>query len=106
MFIKFDDLEMLEFFENEPIFIGEEFEGNVIYSTKDNFQLSMKVTIDTYAKTIEISVRYQCNTVFSGKFDKVLEIKKNQDVLLIEMEDKKRLVIKKFPCVGIILEAL
>ena len=77
MFIKFDTLEMLDFFENEPIFIGEEIEGKVIYSIKDNSQLSMMVTIDTYAKKIDISVSYLCNTVFSGEFDKVLEIRKS-----------------------------
>lgn len=31
MFIKFDDLDMLEFFENEPISIGEEGEAKYIY---------------------------------------------------------------------------
>ena len=31
MFIKFDNLDMLEFFENEPIAIGEDDEGIYIY---------------------------------------------------------------------------
>lgn len=60
MFIKFDDLDMLDFFENEPISIGE--------------------------------------------FDNVLEIRKSGDVLLVEMESKKRLVLKKYACLGVIIE--
>ena len=76
VFIKFDNLDMLEFFENEPISIGEEGEAKFIYSMKDSFQLSMTLTVDTYAKKIDISVRYSDNTVFAGEFDNVLEIKK------------------------------
>ena len=34
MFIKFDDLDMLDFFGNEPISIGEEGEAKFIYSSK------------------------------------------------------------------------
>lgn len=52
MFIKFDDLDMLEFFENEPISIGEEGEAKYIYSTKDSHQFSMTLTVDTYAKKL------------------------------------------------------
>ena len=36
MFIKFDDLDMLYFFGNEPISIGEEGEAKFIYSIKDS----------------------------------------------------------------------
>ncbi len=34
----------------------------------------------------------------------VLEIRKSEDVLLVEMENKKRLVLKKYPCLGVIIE--
>ena len=50
MFIKFDDLDMLEFFENEPISIGEEGEAKFIYSIKGSHQFSMTMMVDTYAK--------------------------------------------------------
>ncbi len=104
MFIKFDDLDMSDFFENDPISIGEEGEAKFIYSIKDSHQLSMTLTVDTYAKKIEISVRYSDNIIFAGEFDKVLEIRKNEDVLLVEMENKKRLVLKKFSCLGVVME--
>ncbi len=104
MFIKFDDLDMLDFFENDPISIGEEGEAKFIYSIKDSCQFSMTLTVDTYAKTINISVRYSDNTIFAGEFDNVLEIRKSEDVLIVEMENKKRLVLKKYPCLGIVLE--
>lgn len=40
------------------------------------------------------------NTIFAGQFNEVLEIRKSNDVLLVEMENKKRVVIKKSPCLG------
>ncbi len=104
MFIKFDDLDMLEFFENEPISIGEEGEAKYIYSMKDSHQFSMILTVDTYAKKINISVRYGDNTIFAGEFDNVLEIRKSKNVLLVEMEGQKRLVIKKYSCLGVVIE--
>ena len=50
MFIKFDDLDMLDFFENEPLVIGEKEEAKFIYSIKDSRQFSMTLVVDTYAK--------------------------------------------------------
>lgn len=104
MFIKFDDLDMLDFFENDPISIGEEDEAKFIYSIKDRHQFSMILTVDTYAKKIDISIRYGDNTIFAGEFDNVLEIRKSEDVLLVETENKKRLVLKKYSCLGVVIE--
>ena len=104
MFIKFDDLDMLDFFENKPISIGEEDDAKLIYSIKDRYQFTMTLMVDTYAEKIDISVRYNDNTIFAGEFDKVLEIRKSEDILLVEMEHKKRLVLKKYSCLGVVIE--
>lgn len=55
-------------------------------------------------KKIDISVRYGNNIIFSGEFDNVYEIRKSEDVLLVEMEKPKRLVLKKYSCLGVIIE--
>lgn len=104
MFIKFDDLDILDFFENEPVSIGEEGEAKFIYSIKDSQQFSMALTVDTYAKKIDILVRYGNNVIFSGEFDNVHEIRKSEDVLFVEIETQKRLVLKKNSCLGVIIE--
>lgn len=106
MFIKFNDLDILDFFENEPIFIGEEGETGYIYSIKDSHLLSMTLTVDTYARKIDISVSYNNNTIFAGNFDNILEIRKNEDVLLVELESSKHLVLKKYPCLGVVMEEM
>lgn len=99
-----DQIYKNEDFENQPILIGEEGEAHFIYSIKDRHQFSMTLTVDTYAKKVDISVMYSDNTIFAGEFDNVLEIRKSEDVLLVEMENKKRLVIKKYSCLGVIME--
>ena len=104
MFIKFDDLDMLDFFESQPVSIGEEGEARFIYSVMDEKSLSITMTVDTYVNTVDINIRYLENSVFAGEFAGVKEIKKSDDVLLVKLEDNKRLVIKKYPCLGVMIE--
>ena len=104
MCIKFDDFDMLDFFENEPVFVGEEEGGESIYSIKDRNSFTLILTTDIYAKKIDISITHENNTVFAGQFQNIFEIRKSEDVLLVEMEGKKRLVIKKEPCLGVLME--
>lgn len=95
---------MLEFFENEPIFIGEEESGKLIYSIKNSSSFTLILTMDIYAKKIDISIMHGNNTVFADQFNNIFEIRKSKDILLIEMEKRGRLVIKKEPCLGVIIE--
>ena len=104
MFIRFDDLDMLDFFESQPVSIGEEGEAKFIYSFMDEKSLSITMTIDTYVNIVDIYIRYMDNTVFAGEFTGVIEIKKSDDVLLVELEENTRLVVKKYPCVGVTIE--
>ena len=104
MCIKFNDFDMLDFFENEPVSVGEETGGEFIYSIKDGNSFTLILTIDIYAKKIVVSMMHDNNTVFAGQFENINEITKSEDVLLVKMEEKKRLVIKKEPCLGIFIE--
>lgn len=106
MFIVFDDLDMLDFFESEPISIGEEEEAKYIYSIHDSNHLSMVLTVDTYAKNVAISIRYSDYTIFSGEFDNVSEIRKSENCLLVKIEGEKRLVLKKEGCLGVVIEKI
>ena len=104
MFIRFDDLDLKDFFESEPISIGEDGEATFIYSIMDSHLFSMTLVVETYTKRIDISVMQNNNTIFEGQFENVSTIRKNEDVLLVEMEDEKRLVIKKSQCLGVYFE--
>lgn len=104
MFIKFDEYDLTDFFEKEPINIGDEEEARFIYSIKDSQMIVMTLTVDTYMQTIDICISNNNNTIFGGQFEKVNEIEKSGDVLLVNLDVQKRLVLKKSPCVGAIIE--
>lgn len=103
MCIKFNDFDMLDFFENEPISVGEKAGGEFIYSIKDGNSCTLILTIDIYAKKIAVSIMHDNNTVFAGQFENIIEITKSDDVLLVKM-GKRRLIIKKEPCLGVFIE--
>ena len=106
MFIKFDDLDMFDFFISDPVYIGEKEAAHFIYSIEDDYMFSMSLMVDTYGQKIDVSVSYDNNIVFAGQFDNILEIRKSEDVLLVEMESEKRLIIKKSPNLGVVLESI
>ncbi len=53
---------------------------------------------------MDISINYSDNIIFSGEFDNVAEIRKSEDVLFIEIEDKRRLVLKKSSGFSLVIE--
>ncbi len=53
MFIKFDDLDMLEFFKEDPVSISDYEEGDLIYSLENKLGFKVILTLDTYSKKIQ-----------------------------------------------------
>lgn len=104
MFIKFNDFDMLDFFDNEPICVGEEGEAIFIYSINGNNQFSMTLTVDTYAKQVGISISYIDNIIFDGEFNNVRKIKKESNIMIVCMDSGERVIIKKDYCPSVILE--
>ena len=103
MFIKYDELELFEFFESEPVVIGEEDAGDWIYTyQKDDFKVILLVS--TYEMYIKISICYCENIVYTEKFNQVIEINKLDSNALKTMKDEKRILIKKEPQIGVIVE--
>lgn len=104
MFIEYDELELLEFFEGEPVVIGEFEAGNVIYSYKNN-NFKMVLLISTYEMYIKISITYNDNVVYCQKHDDILAINKVDTDNLKVIGDKKSVVIlKKSPQIGVIIQ--
>lgn len=105
MFIKFDEYALQDFFEKEPVCIGEYEAGNRIYTIEENcFKLLMEV--DTYKAVVELSVSYQGNLVFRGVYKNVEEIRKSDDeAMRIKIENESNsIVLKKGKQLGIIME--
>lgn len=104
MFIKFDESELLEFFEREPAIIGEYEEGNWLYSYGQN-DFEIVLLISTYEMYIEVSITYNDNIIYSQKHDKVLEIRKmDADNLKVLADKENTILIKKEPQIGVIIE--
>lgn len=104
MFIEFEELDLFEFFENNPISIGEYEGGNWIYSYDQNdFGIVLYVSI--YEMYVEISITYKEYTIYSQTHDNIIEIKKdNFNNLRIMSNKEKVIIIKKDPQIGVIVE--
>lgn len=104
MFIKFDELDLFEFFEGEPTLIGEYEEGNWLYSYgQSDFEIIL--LISTYEMYVEISITYKDNIIYSQKHDNIVEIRKSDsDNLRLLLEKENIIIIKKEPHIGVIVE--
>lgn len=104
MFIVYDELELFEFFENNPVTIGEYEAGNWIYTyQKNNFEIIF--LISTYEMYVEISIVYHDSIIYSQKHSSVSEIKKIDAHNLKVLVNKERtIIIKKQPQIGVIVE--
>lgn len=104
MFIKYDELEIFEFFESDPAIIGEYEAGNLIYSYQQN-NFKIILLISTYEMYIEISITYNDNIIYSQKHDNVLEIRKtDSNNLRVLLNKENTIIIKKEPQIGVIVE--
>ena len=104
MFIKYNELQLFDFFESEPAVIGEYEAGDYIYSYQQN-NFKIVLIISTYEMYIEISITYNNNIIYSQKHDNVLEIRKTDSgILRVLLGKEKTIIIKKEPQIGVIVE--
>ena len=104
MFIKFDETELLDFFESQPIAVGDEDAGDFIYTLTDNgFKLILFLA--TYEMYVNISITYNDNIVFWQKYGNVSEIEKidNYNIKIV-LNDKDTVLLKKKPQIGVVVE--
>ena len=104
MFIKFDEVDMYDFFEGEPTIIGEYEEGNWMYSYGDN-NFEIVVLISTYEMYVDISITYNENIIYRQKHNNVIEIRKSDsNNLNILLGEEKTINIKRQPQIGVIVQ--
>lgn len=104
MFTKFDEYVLQDFFEKEPVCIGEYEEGNWIYTIEKNF-FKLLMVVGTYKAVVELSISFQGNLVYRGIYKNVEEIRKSDDkAMRIIFENDNSIVLKKGKQIGIITE--
>ncbi len=59
MFIRYNESELLELFENEPVAVAEPDAGMFIYSKTDTLGFKLVLTISVYEKECVLSLSYQ-----------------------------------------------
>lgn len=103
MFIEYDELDLLELFEGEPASItGNKKDGKLIYTYKDEQNFQLVLTLNTYAKTIRLSITYNDFIVFEGDFADVTSITKKDDrAMIIHVNKEPILKVKFYQQVGV-----
>ena len=103
MFIKYDEAELFEFFESEPVVIGEEDAGDWIYTyQKDDFKIVL--LLSTYEMYIKISICYCENIVYTEMFREIIQINKLDNNTLKISKNEKSILVKKETQIGVIVE--
>ncbi|MES9689210.1 hypothetical protein ABWK31_17400, partial [Bacillus sp. JJ353] len=68
MFIKYNEYDLLELFENEPVIITHQDAGEFNYTYEDNQNFKLILTLEVYQKTCGLSITYNDCIVFAGDF--------------------------------------
>ena len=100
MFIKYDEIELMEFFESEPIFIGDEEAGECMYVRRQG-DFKIILVISTYEMYIKVSVSYKENVEKHSSISGIERIDKNT---LKVSSDNHDIVIINAPQIGVFVE--
>ncbi|UTR15706.1 hypothetical protein MM221_03720 [Salipaludibacillus sp. LMS25] len=102
MFIKYDEYDLLELFQSEPVSItGNIDDGELIYTHKDEENFKVILTLDVYRQTISLSITFNDSIVFKGHFNNVTSVKKYYKAMVICVRKEDRLKVKFYKQVGV-----
>ena len=98
MYIKYDEYELLELFENEPVSVFDDEAGVFIYSRNDNLGFKLVMTMSIYEFECDISLNndsYQ-KPIFEFKLKDVDSIKCEADKMLFIRKEREQSIIIHF----------
>nr|WP_318539753.1 hypothetical protein [Terribacillus saccharophilus] len=102
MFTKYNEYELLELFQSEPVSIsGNTDDGELIYTYKDDKGFKVILTLDTYQQLLTLSITYNDLVVFTGELTSVTSIRKSEEAMLIEVDHQDKLRVKFSNQVGV-----
>lgn len=103
MFLKIDQYDLLEFFENDPEILCDEGDGQYSYSCKKQ-DFEMLFVIDIYKQEVMTAIDYNRQIIFFGTFSNVAEIKKDKDILIFISQGDKITIVKKSTLFSVFVE--
>ncbi|MUK87331.1 hypothetical protein GMD78_02810 [Ornithinibacillus sp. L9] len=94
MYINFNEYEMLELFESDPVVIGQYEAGNFIYSKTDEFGFKLVFTISIYENECIVSLSHQSykTPIVDYRFKDVVALVKNEDCLILKRNNNEELI--------------
>lgn len=102
MFIKYDEYDLLELFQSEPVSItGNIDDGELIYTYKDDQNFKVILTLDVYKQTSSLSITFNDSIVFTGDFNNVTSIKKDDKAMVMNVGEEEKLKVKFYKQVGV-----
>ncbi|MGA4517631.1 hypothetical protein ACPA0F_10195 [Solibacillus silvestris] len=102
MFIKYDEYDLLELFQSEPVSIsGNIDDGELIYTYKDDQNFKVILTLDVYQQTSSLTITFNDSIGFSGDLNNVSSIKKDGKVMVINVGGDEKLKVKFYKQVGV-----
>lgn len=102
MSIKYDEYDLLELFQSEPVSIsGNIVDGELIYTYKDDQNFKVILNLDVYQQTSSLSITFNDSIVFTGDLNNVTSIKKDDKVMVINVGGDEKLKVKFYKQVGV-----
>lgn len=103
MFVKYKESDLIEFFGDEPIFIGDiEAEESMYIEKQGDFKMVLLLSV--YEKCVQISITYQEKVIYSEEYQDILEIKKIDHNTLKVISEKQDIIIVNKPQIGVYVE--
>lgn len=88
MFIQYDEYQLLELFESEPVYIADERAGILMYSKQDDNGFKLILTISAYENECNLSLIY-------GKYSKPIVEMNVKDVEKINTTDNELKILQR-----------
>lgn len=102
MFIKYDEYDLLELFQSEPVSItGNIDDGELIYTYRDEQDFKLILTLDVYKQTSNLSITFNNSIVFTGDFNNVTSIKKGDKAFVMYVCEEERIKVKFYKQIGV-----
>ncbi|BAC15321.1 hypothetical protein [Oceanobacillus iheyensis HTE831] len=89
MFVKFEEIDLLELFNSEgESLTGNKDDGELLY-TSSIIEFSLSIYIRTYEQQVSLFLKYKGKDIFYADLKNVYEIKKVDNILKILSDEKQ-----------------
>ena len=76
-------------------------DGELIYSYKDEQNFKVILTLDVYQQTSSLSITFNDSLVFTGDFNNVTSINKDDKAMVMNVGEEEKLKVKFYKQVGV-----